>query len=64
MPMQTTGTVIINGHECDYDAVVSLMDDEICELLHGELAPCSNQVFVDAYLAAHLQAHGSEFVAN
>ena len=41
------------GDMHDYDAAVNMMDDEIRERLHDELAPCSAQAFVEAYAVAH-----------
>ena len=51
-----------DGNEVDYDTAVVLMDDDIREGLHAELAPCSEQVFFDAYLDAHYRKYGEEFV--
>lgn len=41
------------GIEFDFDFAVSMMDDEIREKLHNEIAPCSEQEFFDAYAAEH-----------
>ena len=60
----TTNEVTINGNEYDFGAVVNLMDDEIREKLHMELAPCSDQDFIDAYLTAHLDKYGQDFVIS
>jgi hypothetical protein len=56
--------VTINGSAFDFDVVVNLMDDEIREALHNDMAPCDNQSFVDAYLIAHKDKHGQAFVIN
>ena len=54
--------VTINGHEIDFEAAVNLMDDEIRERLHGEMAPCDEQDFIDAYIKAHAEKFdGEEF---
>lgn len=50
-----------NGQENDYEYAVSLMDDDIREELHGELAPCTDQEFYTAYLEKHLAKYGEEF---
>lgn len=42
-----------NGTEINYEAAVALMDDEIREQLHNELAPCEDQEFFSAYEKAH-----------
>lgn len=38
-------TIVINncGTEIDFDAAVNLMDDDIRETIHNELAPCTEQ---------------------
>ena len=51
----------ISGTEIDYDAAVALMDDELCEELNGELAPCTEQQFFSAYEAAHAAKFGEEW---
>ncbi len=53
--------VNLNGSEVDYEACVNLMDDEIREELNAELAPCSEQEFMDAYVARHAEKYGEEF---
>ena len=53
--------VLVNGYEVDFDVVVNMMDDEIREKLHNELAPCTDQEFVDAYVAAHEAKYGEQF---
>lgn len=50
-----------NGTEIDFEAAVSLMDDEIREDLNRELAPCSEQEFFSAYEKAHTEKYGEEF---
>lgn len=51
----------ISGTEIDYDAAVALMDEELCEELNGELAPCTEQEFFRAYEAAHAAKFGEEW---
>ena len=51
----------INGTEINYDAAVSLMDDDLCEELNGELAPCTEQEFFTAYEKAHAEKFGEEW---
>lgn len=50
-----------DGHEINFEAAVSLMDDEIREDLNRELAPCSDQEFFSAYEKAHEEKYGEEF---
>ena len=50
-----------DGHEINFEAVVSLMDDELREELNRELAPCTEQEFFEAYEKAHAEKFGEEF---
>jgi hypothetical protein len=48
-------TVEVNGDDITdgrMDALANLMDDEIRERLHDEIAPCGNGEFFAAYAAA------------
>lgn len=56
--------VNLHGQEYDFDSIVNLMDDETRELVHSNLAPCSDQYFMDAYFILHLEKFGQEFVVN
>ena len=47
-----------------YDAAVALMDDEISEAVHADLAPCTEQEFLAEYMARHEQKYGVPFVVN
>lgn len=51
----------MNGTEINYEAAVMLMDDEIRESLHFELAPCTEQEFFTAYEKAHAEKYGEEW---
>ena len=55
------GKVILNGIELSMDAVVALMDDDIREELHMEIAPCTEQEFVDAYCVKHFEKYGEDY---
>ena len=48
--------------EYDMDAARNLMDDEICERIHGTVDTV--QEFFDAYVKAHAEKCGEEFVIN
>lgn len=50
-----------HGHEINFEAAVSLMDDEIREDLNRELAPCTEQEFFQAYEKAYEEKYGEEF---
>lgn len=52
--------VVVNeyGVKIDYDVAVGLMDNEICEEIHAEIAPCTMQEFFDAYCKRHAEVYG------
>lgn len=54
--------IIYRGQEFDMAAARNLMDDEICELIHGTVE--TEQEFFDAYIEAHAKKFGEEFVIN
>ena len=39
--------------EIDYDVAVNLMDDDLREEIHADLAPCTGQEFFDEYTKRH-----------
>lgn len=45
-----------------YKVAEALMDDEIREELHAEIAPCSDQEFLEAYMERHEEKYGIPFV--
>ena len=49
------------GTEIDYEAAVMLMDDDIREKIHSDLAPCTDQEFFHAYCKAHEEKYGEDF---
>lgn len=53
--------VTYNNDQVDFEAAVNLMDGEIREAIHAELAPCTEQEFFDAYCKAHEEKYGEEF---
>ena len=48
------------GNEVNFEAAAELMDDELREELHQELAPCTAQEFFDAYAKAYAEKFGKE----
>lgn len=52
--------VMLNGSKVDFDACVVLMDDEICSDLNAEMAPCTEQEFLDAYVERHAEKYDGE----
>lgn len=49
-----------DGHMINYDAAVVMMDDDLREQLHREMAPCTKQEFYDAYVKAHAAKYNGE----
>ena len=60
--MTTSTTITYKDHDYQMDAARSLMDDELCEQIHGTVD--TDQEFFDAYVAAHAAKFGQEFVIN
>jgi hypothetical protein len=40
------------------------MDDELRERVHSEIAPCSEQEFIDMYAQLHVEKYGERFVVD
>jgi hypothetical protein len=53
-------SVNYNGKTIDLDAARVLMDDELCEVIHGTVD--TEQEFMDAYAKAHEEKYGVKFV--
>ena len=53
----------VNGYDrkVDFDACVNMMDDDLREQVHCELAPCTDQAFLDRYCQLHEKKYGEEF---
>lgn len=49
------------GEEISFSAAVALMDDDIREAAHADLAPCTPQEFYDEYCKRHMEKYGEEF---
>lgn len=49
-----------DGHLVYYAAAEEMMDDDLREELHMEMAPCTNQEFYDAYVKAHAAKYNGE----
>lgn len=52
-------TVLFDGRMIALDAARMLMDDELCEAIHGAVS--TDQEFFDAYLLAHHAKYGISF---
>lgn len=51
-----------NGQVINLEAARMLMDDEICEQIHGTVE--TEQEFMDSYAAAHEEKFGEAFAFN
>ena len=56
--------VMLNGEMVDFDVAVNIMDDDIREEVHADLAPCTDQEFIDEYVKRHEAKYGETFVIN
>lgn len=45
----------INGEQVIFEVAVNIMDDNLREQVHGELAPCTEQEFVERYAELHYE---------
>ena len=52
------------GIEINYDIAILLMNDDIRERLHDDLAPCTDQEFFNEYANAHLKRYGEPWILN
>ena len=53
--------VKIYNDEVDFETLVNLMDDEIREKIHREIAPCTEQEFINAYIKEHEKKYDEKF---
>ncbi len=54
-----------DGNEILFEAAVNLMDDDLREALHRDMAPCTNQAFYDEYVKRHsAKFNGEKFQVN
>ena len=44
-----------------YEAAVNLMDDELRESIHAEIAPCTDEEFLTRYMDEHEKKYGEKF---
>lgn len=45
----------------DYDVAVQMMDDDLREEIHADLAPCTEQEFFDEYTRRHEEKFGEDW---
>lgn len=46
----------------EFEVYVTMMDDEIREQVHAELAPCADEEFLTRYQELHLEKYGAELM--
>ena len=46
----------------NYESAVALMDDEIREQVHTDLAPCTEEEFLAEYCRRHEEKYGEHFM--
>lgn len=59
--------VCLNGFVIEMSSALQLMDDTIREDVHErmcDIAPCTNQEFLDEYCRCHLEKYGEAFRAE
>lgn len=52
------------GVKIDFNVALSLMDDELREKVHMELAPCTEQEFFDTYAKTHKEKYGEKWLLS
>lgn len=50
-----------DGNKIDFDMAIDLMDDDLREYVHLELAPCTMQSFFDCYCSVHYDHRGEDW---
>ena len=53
--------VKIYNDEVEWIILTLLMDDEIREKVHSEIAPCTKQEFIDRYIKEHEKKYNKKF---
>lgn len=50
-----------NGRKYALEDIADYLDEELREQVHIELAPCSDQKFIDYYCKLHREKYGEDF---
>lgn len=56
--------ITFNGMTMEYSVVESMMDAGVKQAVESELSDTSEQAFLDAYMKAHKDKFGKEFLQN
>lgn len=51
----------LNGSTADFNTCVALMDDDLREEIHADIAPCTKQQFINEYCKRHFAKYGADF---
>lgn len=62
MNYQQKASQLLNNH--NFDVIVNMMHDEICEQVHGELAPTTDSEFLERYIELHEEKFEQPFEIN
>lgn len=64
--MKENATMVTNsyGDKIYYNAAVTLMDDDLREEVHSDLAPCTEQEFFDEYSRRHEERFGEAWLLD
>lgn len=62
--MQTVTVTNRWGTEIYYNAATVLMDDDLREDVHMDMAPCSEQEFFDEYCKRHEEKYGEPWLLD
>lgn len=54
--------ITFNGMTMEFDVVSGMMDADIKASVSAALGDCTEQELLDAYMKAHKEKHGSEFL--
>ena len=54
----TAQEIIENGL---YNVAVEMMDDEIRESIHSDIAPCTQEEFLEEYMRRHFEKYSESF---
>lgn len=52
------------GVQIEFDVAVQMMDDELREQIHDDMAPCSEQAFFDEYAARHAEKFDEPWIMD
>lgn len=60
----TTIVTLVDGTEVEFETAVNYMIDEIREDVHNDIAPCTEQEFINEYSNRYFEKFGEKFIFN